>query len=192
MAAGVPLSTRVGDIVTRTPVLDIHTHLYDPGFRSLLLRGIDDLLVYHYLVSESFRQMDIPYDRFWAASKTEQADFIWDALFVKHSPVSEACTGVLTVLHALGLDPRQGDLKSLRAWFAALPADEHVERVMKAANVSAVGMTNSPFDDEERPYWEQSISRDPRFFAALRIDPLLLSWETAVPFLRGRGYDLRV
>ncbi len=190
MAAGVPLSTRVGDIVTRTPVLDIHTHLYDPGFRSLLLRGIDDLLVYHYLVSESFRQMDVPYDRFWSASKTEQADFVWDALFVKHSPVSEACTGVLTVLHALGLDPRQGDLKSLRAWFAALPADEHVERVMKAANVSAVGMTNSPFDDEERPYWEQSIPRDPRFFAALRIDPLLLSWETAVPFLRQRGYDL--
>ena len=189
-ASIVSLRQRVDGIVAETPVLDLHTHLYDPGFRSLLLRGIDDLLVYHYLVSESFRQMEIPYDRFWAASKSEQADLIWDALFVKHSPVSEACAGVLTVLNAFGLDPRQRDLKSLRAWFAALPAGEHVERVLKAANVSAVGMTNSPFDDEERPYWEQSVARDPRFFAALRIDPLILSWTTAVPFLRAHGYEV--
>jgi hypothetical protein len=189
-ASIVSLRQRVDGIVAETPVLDLHTHLYDPGFRSLLLRGIDDLLVYHYLVSESFRQMEVPYDRFWAASKSEQADLIWDALFVKHSPVSEACAGVLTVLNAFGLEPRQRDLKSLRAWFAALPAGEHVERVLKAANVSAVGMTNSPFDDEERPYWDPSIARDPRFFAALRIDPLILSWTTAVPFLRGQGYEV--
>ena len=189
-ASIVSLRQRVDGIVAETPVLDLHTHLYDPGFRSLMLRGIDDLLVYHYLVSESFRQMAVPYDRFWAASKSEQADLIWDALFGKHSPVSEACAGVLTVLNAFGLDPRQGDLKSLRAWFAALPAGEHVERVLTAAKVSAVGMTNSPFDGEERPYWEQSITRDPRFFAALRIDSLILSWTTAVPFLRGQGYDV--
>ena len=190
--SGASLRHRVDGIVAETPVLDLHTHLYDPGFRSLLLRGIDDLLVYHYLVSESFRQMEISYDRFWTASKSEQADLIWDALFVRHSPVSEACAGVLTVLNALGLDPRRGDLKSLRAWFADLPAEEHVERVFKAANVKAVGMTNSPFDEEERPYWEQSIQRDSRFFAALRIDPLILSWETAVPFLRRHGYDLTI
>lgn len=186
------LRQRVRDIVSQTPVLDLHTHLYDPGFRSLLLRGIDDLLVYHYLVSESFRQLDhgVSYDRFWAASKSEQADLIWDALFVKHSPVSEACAGVITVLNALGLEPRHGDLKALRAWFAALPAEQHVERVLTAANVSAVGMTNSPFDDEERPYWDQAVARDPRFFAALRIDPLILSWKTAVPFLKQHGYDV--
>ena len=186
----VSLRQRVDGIVAETPVLDLHTHLYDPGFRSLLLRGIDDLLVYHYLVSESFRQMEIPYDRFWSASKSEQADLIWDALFVKHSPVSEACAGVLTVLNAFGLDPRQGELKLLRGWFAALPAEDHVDRVFKAANVSAVGMTNSPFDEVERPYWEQSIARDSRFFAALRIDPLILSWGSAVTFLRQHGYDL--
>ena len=77
MPSPTELPLRVARIVAATPVLDIHTHLYDPSFGSLLLWGIDDLLVYHYLVSESFRQMDVPYDRFWAASKTEQADLIW-------------------------------------------------------------------------------------------------------------------
>jgi len=94
------LAARVEKIVLSTPVYDIHTHLYDPAFGELLLWGIDDLLVYHYLVSEAFRYLDMPYDRFWAQSKTEQADLIWDALFVKHSPISEACRGVLTTLMA--------------------------------------------------------------------------------------------
>ena len=70
MAIARPMSERVERVLRQTPVHDIHTHLYDPAFGSLLLWGIDDLLVYHYLVSEGFRQFDIPYDRFWAASKT--------------------------------------------------------------------------------------------------------------------------
>ena len=190
MSPTTDLSQRVSRIVGATPVLDIHTHLYDPAFGSLLLWGIDDLLVYHYLVSEAFRQLDVPYDRFWAASKTEQADFIWDALFVRHSPVSEACRGVLTILNALGLSPRQNDLKALRKWFGEQRPTDYVERVLSAANVAGIGMTNSPFDDEERPFWERHTPRDPRFFAALRIDPLLVAWQQAVPQLRGWGYDV--
>src|SRR6187399_1007457 len=96
------LRALVAEVVTQTPVFDIHTHLYDPAFGELLLWGIDELLIYHYLVSESFRWMNVPYDRFWAASKEEQADAIWDALFLKRSPLSEACRGVLTVLNQLG------------------------------------------------------------------------------------------
>ena len=40
-------------------------------------------------------------------------------------------------------------------------------------------MTNSPFDDLERPVWEKGFRRDDRFAAALRIDPLLVSWPEA-------------
>ncbi|MBT3911732.1 MAG: glucuronate isomerase, partial [Verrucomicrobia bacterium] len=43
-------------------VYDIHTHLYDPAFGELLLWGIDDQLVYHYLVAEAFRHFDIGYE----------------------------------------------------------------------------------------------------------------------------------
>src|SRR5262245_14190352 len=98
------LSKRVENIVRSTPAYAIHTHLYDPVFRELLLWGIDELLVYHYLVAEAFRYFKVPYEKFWALSRLEQAGLIWDELFIRHSPISEACRGVLTTLNLLGLD----------------------------------------------------------------------------------------
>ena len=65
------IAQRVHRILAATPVHDIHTHLYDPAMGNLLLWGIDEQLVYHYLVSESFRQMDMPFERFWAASRAD-------------------------------------------------------------------------------------------------------------------------
>src|SRR5258708_2334272 len=138
------VAAQVEKIVTTAPVSDIHTHLYDPAFQELLLWGVDELLVYHYLVAEAFRYLDTPYDKFWALPKMLQADLIWDALFVKHSPISEACRGVLTTLNLLGLDVKKRDLPSLRRWFAARRVDEHVSRCFKLAGISKVFMTNSP------------------------------------------------
>ena len=63
------LQRQVTDIVEATPAFDIHTHLYDPAFGGLLLWGIDELLVYHYLVAEGFRHFDLPYEKFWAAAR---------------------------------------------------------------------------------------------------------------------------
>src|SRR6266853_3186895 len=90
MHAAASIRETVCDVVERTPVFDIHTHLYDPAFGELLLWGIDELLIYHYLIAESFRQFELPYDTFWSMSKTEQADAIWRALFIDHSPISES------------------------------------------------------------------------------------------------------
>ncbi|MEY2786935.1 MAG: hypothetical protein RLZZ34_78, partial [Verrucomicrobiota bacterium] len=63
------LPARVSRIVQATPVHDIHTHLYDPAQGELLLWGIDELLVYHYLVSEASRQMEVSLERFWSATR---------------------------------------------------------------------------------------------------------------------------
>ncbi len=185
------LRQQVADIVQTTPVFDIHTHLYDPAFGELLLWGIDDLLVYHYLVAEGFRYFDMPYDKFWALPKTHQADLIWDALFIKHSPISEACRGVLTVLNLLGLDVKKRDLPALRKQFAQWKVGGFITKCMELANVRKICMTNSPFDVLERPVWERGFARDERFVAALRIDPLLVDWENTAPLLHGWGYDVR-
>lgn len=185
-----PLKARVRKILDATPVDDIHTHLYDPSFRSVLLWGLDEQLVYHYLISESFRHMDLPYDRFWSATRAEQAELVWKTLFIEHSPVSEACRGVLTTLQSLGLDPRRQDLAALRKWFTEQDPDAFITRVLETANVATVGMTNSPFDPEERRFWEGKVDRDPRFFAALRIDPLLMAWPEAAARIAGDGYPV--
>jgi hypothetical protein len=178
----------VDQIVDNTQVYDIHTHLYDPAFGNILLWGIDELLVYHYLVAEGFRFLEIPYEAFWKLSKEQQADILWDALFVQNSPVSEACRGVLTTLNKLGLDTRKRDLSSIRKWFKGQRRDQYVSKVMELARVKTICMTNSPFDDQERPIWEKGYKRDDRFTSALRIDPLLCNWEATVPKLKDWGY----
>jgi hypothetical protein len=88
--------------MARAKITDIHTHLYAPCFGDMLAWGVDELLTYHYLIAEFFRNSDMPYEAFWKLSKKEQADAIWKALFVDASPMSEATRGVVTVLHALG------------------------------------------------------------------------------------------
>lgn len=182
------LAELVHEVVATTPVTDIHTHLYDPAFGGLLLWGIDDLLVYHYLVAEAFRYFDMPAERFWALEKAIQAELIWDQLFLKHSPVSEACRGVLTTLNRMGLEVRKRDLASVRGWFREQTLAAHVSRCLELAGVTTVYMTNSPFDEVERGVWEKGFARDGRFVAGLRLDPLLLNWDQAAPKLAEWGY----
>jgi hypothetical protein len=181
----------IEQIVMSTPVVDIHTHLYDPAFGQLLLWGIDELLVYHYLVAEAFRYLDLPYEKFWALSKTQQADLVWAELFLKHSPVSEACRGVLTTLQLVGLDVKKRDLPALRRWFADQEIGKHLTRCLDLAGVSKIYMTNSPFDEVERSTWEKGFRRDERFASGLRIDPLLLAWPEVAPRLTRWGYDVQ-
>jgi len=180
----------VADVVNATPAYDIHTHLYDPAFGDLLLWGIDELLVYHYLVAEAFRWMDLPYAQFHAMPKAQQAEMIWDKLFITHSPISEACRGVITTLNALGFDVKRRDLAALRQHYSRWNVGDFVSQVFKIANVRRVCMTNSPFDDQERPTWDRGFARDERFLGGLRIDPLLLDWVNASERLRGWGYNV--
>ena len=116
---------------------------------------------------------------------------IWTTLFDQHSPLSEACRGVLTTLHALGLDVRERDLPALRKWYAQHKVEGHLMHVMDLAGVSTICMANSPFDPAERKVWEKGWTRDPRFTSALRIDPLLLSWPETAAQLSAWGYDVR-
>jgi hypothetical protein len=186
------LARQIEDVVQSTPIVDIHTHLYQPAFGPLLLWGLDELLVYHYLVAEVLRNIDLPYETFWKLEKTQQADLIWETLFLQHSPVSEATRGVLTTLQALGLDVKKRDLPSLRKWFASQTVDRHVTRCMDLGGLRKIYMTNSPFDDLERPVWERGFPRDERFVAGLRVDPLLLSWKETAPKLARSGYQVQL
>jgi hypothetical protein len=181
----------VHEVVEHTPVFDIHTHLFDPAFKTLVSWGIDELLTYHYLIAEAFRTVEAPEQRFWGWSREEKADWIWKQLFLERSPVSEACRGVLTSLRLLGIEAKGRDLPSLRQHFAQWTPEAFTERILEISKVRKVCMTNLPFDEEERAYWEKGFSRHPSFVAALRLDPLLLEWETTAAKLHAWGYDVR-
>lgn len=179
----------VSETVRTTPVTDIHTHLFAESFGDLLLWGVDELLTYHYLIAETFRfRPDLSYDAFWQMSKQEQADLIWQTLFIEHTPYSEACRGVVTVLNRLGFDVSKRDLEEYRAYFRNVKASDYIDRILGLAKVKTVVMTNDPFDAYERGIWDQGGSTDSRFLAALRIDPLLNLWDTSWSKLVEQGY----
>ena len=183
------LRTVVERELRETPVTDIHTHLYPPAFGTMLPWGLDDLLVYHYLVAETFRRVDLPVAEFWAMPKRRQADLVWRTLFIENTPISESCRGVLTVLNRMGLHTASRDLESYRRHYGTLHAATCTDSVLRIANVRTVVMTNDPFDETERAIWLERGQADPRFKAALRIDALLNGWNEACPQLRQWGYD---
>jgi hypothetical protein len=183
----------VRQVFAAQPVVDMHTHLYPPAFGPMMLWGIDELLTYHYLVAEVYRVMPatkLPYEKFWAMSKRQQADHIWKHLFVERTPISEACRGVLTTLQKLNLDVPGDSLERVRKWFDGQDANRFIDRVMELSGVSKITMTNAVFDDDERNRWlvDKNVGSDPRFSAVVRIDPILRDWPTAARKLSEWGY----
>lgn len=177
-------------IVNETPVVDMHTHLYPPSFDGLLLWGIDELLTYHYLIAEVLRATRLPYNEFWKMPKDKQADLIWQKLFIERAPISEACRGVVTCLQALGIDPATRDLNEIRRFFQPLTADEYVDKVLDIAKVKYAVMTNDPFDKTERKCWNEGRALHPRLHTALRMDPLLSHWDSAMVLLEEQNYEV--
>lgn len=168
------LGDRVQRAIDAAPVVDLHTHLFAPQFGAMNLWGIDELLTYHYLIAETLRSLpSFEPETFFAMDKVAQADLVWQTLFVRQSPLSEATAGVMTVLQAFGLDPGAKDLREARDFYARRSIAEHLEQVLDIAKVTALAMTNDPCDPVERAIWEAGAEPDPRFCAALRLDRLV-------------------
>lgn len=172
------LRQAVSEIVDNTQVIDIHTHLFAPEFGQMNLYGIDEILTYHYLIAELFRFTDVKPEQFWQLTKIEKADLVWKHIFVENSPLSEAATGVITLLNELGLDANTRNLNNLREYFNSLNLSQHINTILQKSKVSRIVMTNDPFDEEEAGVWESGKPIDTRFSAALRMDRLLNDWET--------------
>ena len=173
-----------------TPCVDMHTHLYPATFGKIGLWGIDDLLTYHYLEAEFFRQSDMTPEQYWLLSKKEQADEIWKTLFVENTPISEATRGVIAVLKAFGLTTDAVDLGEARKYFADQSLDAHITKVFQIAGVSTVVMTNDPLDPEEMPVWMKSAGSDARFQPVLRLDRILGDRSDSWQQLVSQGYKV--
>mmetsp|Transcript_35457 Transcript_35457/g.43800 ORF Transcript_35457/g.43800 Transcript_35457/m.43800 type:complete len:440 (+) Transcript_35457:78-1397(+) len=181
------LEAFVENEVKSVQVVDLHTHLFPPEHDELFLWGIDELLNYHYIVSEFFMvaSSDVTSQAFFAEyTEEKRSDLIWTTLFVLRTPVSEACQGVIRVLSRLGLEKHLKDdtLDSIRAWFHERQKDprEYAKTIFELAGIKYVVMTNIPFVEEEARYWENQVNFDKTLFkSALRVDQLLTAdWET--------------
>lgn len=92
-----------------------------------------DLISAHHfaVVSEFFMvaPAHITAQSFFALQQMEQADLVWEHLFVRRLPISEAQIGVVTTLKELGLEEfaRDKDLNGIRLWFKAQNPEQHVK-----------------------------------------------------------------
>ena len=184
------IRSTVQEVLATTPFLDVHTHLFAPSFGALGLWGIDELLTYHYLEAELFRSSSISPERYWGLSKREQADAIWQVLFVENSPVSEATRGVIAVLDAFDLPTDSPDLEEARSFFRAQRIESHVLRVLQMAGVSTVVMTNDPLHPEEQQVWMNGSRSRGDFLAVLRLDRILWGWAEHWQRLAEQGYSV--
>ena len=182
------IQTTVAEVLATTPFIDVHTHLFAPSFGDIGLWGIDELLTYHYLEAELFRSSEISPEHYWALSRREQADAIWQALFVENSPVSEATRGVIAVLDAFDLPTDSPDLEEARSFFRAQRIESHVVKVLQMAGVSSVVMTNDPLHPEEQQVWMNGSQPRPDFLPVLRLDRILWGWSGHWQRLVEQGY----
>ena len=170
------IQATVNEVIATTQFIDIHTHLFAPEFGGIGLWGIDELLTYHYLEAELFRSSSLSPERYWEMPKREQADVIWQVLFVENSPISEATRGVIAVLEAFDLPTDSPDLEEARSFFRAQKIESHVSTVLQMAGVSSVVMTNDPLHPEEEKVWMNGGHSRADFLAVLRLDRILWGW----------------
>ncbi|MDA0748313.1 MAG: glucuronate isomerase, partial [bacterium] len=193
MSSTFPIPVAVETALSEQPIVDIHTHLYPPQMAPLCEYGPDDLLTYHYLKAETSRQLppDVSVDQFNTLPKPEQANIIWTTLFAgETSPLSEAQLGVVTVMSALGLNPRANNLDEFRDFVQRVSPQDYMDQIFEKAGVARVYMTNDPLDNNEGPLWQRGFDLDPRFRAVLRLDSALMAWPEPVQKLNTQGYNV--
>jgi hypothetical protein len=190
-ADALSLDAAVRQAVAAVRVVDIHTHLFPPSHgERLLLWGVDELLTYHYLVSELFTvaPATLQPEAFYAMPKRQQADLVWEHVFLRHGGLSEAARGVMTSLNRLGLDVAGRKLDEARLWFDGQKADEYLLRVFELSGVEYAVMTNDPFEAEEVPPLLAGLPCPQCLRPALRIEMPILKWPAAAAAMRKQEY----
>ena len=178
--------------VAETVVTDVHTHLFPPSHGELLLWGADEVLTYHYLVAELFTvaPRELTHEKFWSLPKRAQADLVWEHVFLRHGALSEAARGAITTFSKLGLDVGGRDLEGIRKWFADQKVEDYLEKVFEMSNIDYAVMTNNPFLQVEVERWREDLPCPECLRPALRIDPLLVDWASAVDVMNRSGYEV--
>ena len=183
-------------IVEQTKIIDIHTHLFPKIFDQYCLQGIDHLLTYHYLISELFVVCkSINIENFYKLPIKNQADLIWAELFIKRTPISEACRGVLTTCHKLGFskEVNEKNLDNLRTRFTELIQnnEDYIDYIFTKSNIDYVVMTNQIFNKNEiDKLLNMDLTKIPKQFkTSLRIDELIFDFDNCLKFIENYGYQ---
>lgn len=169
------ISTKLFNSISSTPIFDLHTHLFPPTHKSYFLLGFKNLLNYHYLIAELLTATNINASTFYSYNDEKKASLIWNELFEKRTPVSEACSGVLSILKELKIELNKKSFLSIcDEYDNKIQSDK---KIFDLSNVSSLVMTNNPFDLDEWSLFNNSDWDKKIYLASLRLDDLILNYE---------------
>ena len=165
------ISNKLHNIINSTPIFDLHTHLFPPKHEGYFLIGFKNLLNYHYLIAELLTATNIDASTFYSYNDEKKASLIWNELFEKRTPVSEACAGVLSIIKELNIDINNKNFLSI--------CDEYDNKIQSDKNildlskVSSLVMTNNPFDLDEWSLFKRTDWDNKVYLSSLRLDDLI-------------------
>ena len=165
----------ITEIINGTEIFDIHTHLFPSEFKKYHLSGISEVLNYHYLIAELLTTTNINVKNFYKLTKIEKANIIWEELFLKRTPISEACKGVLTILSELSIDYMFKSFDEINTEYSKLNLSDL--QIFKIIKISQVVMTNNPFDKSEWQLFKKKNWDTNKYLASLRLDDILINLE---------------
>ena len=169
------ISNKLLNIINSTPIFDLHTHLFPPTHEGYFLLGFKNLLNYHYLIAELLTATNIDASVFYSYNDEKKASLIWNELFEKRTPVSEACAGVLSILKELNIEINNKSFLSIcDEYDRKIQSDKNI---LDLSNVSSLVMTNNPFDLDEWSLFNNSDWDKKIYLASLRLDDLILDYE---------------
>ena len=172
------ISNKLLNIINSTPIFDLHTHLFPPKHEGYFLLGFKNLLNYHYLIAELLTATNIDASTFYSYNDEKKASLIWNELFEKRTPVSEACAGVLTILKELNIEINNKSFLSIcDEYDRKIQSDKNI---LDLSNVSSLVMTNNPFDLDEWSLFNTNNWDKKIYLASLRLDDLILDYEEAL------------
>ncbi len=167
------LKQTITEIINGTEIFDIHTHLFPAEFKKYHLSGISEVLNYHYLIAELLTTTNINVKNFYKLTKIEKANIIWEELFKKRTPISEACKGVLTILSELSIDYMFKSFDEINSEYSKLNLSDL--QIFKIIKISKVVMTNNPFDKSEWQLFKNKNWDTNKYLASLRLDDILIN-----------------
>ena len=172
------ISKMLLNIINSTPIFDLHTHLFPPKHEGYFLLGFKNLLNYHYLIAELLTTTNIDASTFYSYNDEKKASLIWNELFEKRTPVSEACAGVLSILKELNIEINNKSFLSIcDEYDRKIQSDKNI---LDLSNVSSLVMTNNPFDLDEWSLFNTNDWDKKIYLASLRLDDLILDYEEAL------------
>jgi hypothetical protein len=167
-------------------IIDFHTHLFPKSFQEFSLNGIENILNYHYLHAEYLKLSLMKPIDFFKLSSRERAKNIWQELFIKRIPFSEATKGVLTILNKFNISLTL-TYDELERYFLETDSEQYISKIYKLSNIEKVVMTNDIFDSHEIQYYRE-LDKE-KFYTSIRLDSYF-DLQTTTIITNNKSFDL--